>query len=325
MTDSILPRSPALRRKTRQTRHSWREVDGILLLDKPVGLSSNTALQKARQLYAADKAGHTGSLDPLATGLLPICFGQATKISALMLEADKRYRANVRLGIKTSSGDAEGEIIEKRPYAPLDADAIAAAIPALLGDIDQIPPMYSAVKLAGTHLYELARQGIEDERTPRRVRIHALVVTGVSDQGFEFEVHCSKGTYIRTLAEDWAAQLEQVGHLTALRRLTNGPFRLEDAVTDAELQAAAGDQGVLDALLKPIASALVGWTRLAVDRRDAIRLRRGLDCGPYPDAEPGAVLVVDEAGLALFIAEVDAHRRLWPKRWIGPAHAVSMP
>lgn len=282
-------------------------------------------MQKARQLYAAEKAGHTGSLDPLATGLLPICFGQATKISALMLEADKRYRATVRLGIKTSSGDTEGEIIESRPYSPLDEAAIASAIPALLGDIEQIPPMYSAVKLAGTHLYELARQGIEVERAPRQVRIHSLAVTAVSDEGFAFEVHCSKGTYVRTLAEDWAAQLGQVGHLTALRRLTNGPFRLEDAVTDTALQAAAGDAEALDALLTPLSAALVGWTRLIVDRTDAIRLRRGLECGPYPDTAPGTVLVVNDAGVALFIAEIDADLRVWPKRWIGPAHAVSTP
>lgn len=282
-------------------------------------------MQKARQLYAAEKAGHTGSLDPLATGLLPICFGQATKISALMLEADKRYRATVRLGIKTSSGDTEGEVIETRPFEPLNAETISAVIPALLGDIEQIPPMYSAVKLAGTHLYELARQGLEVERAPRQVRIHELAVTAVAADGFEFEVLCSKGTYVRTLAEDWAAQLGQVGHLTALRRLSNGPFRLEDAMTDTQLQAMAGDAAALDAVLKPLSAALVGWTRLVVDRRDAIRLRRGLECGPYPDTAPGTVLVVDEADVALFIAEIDAHLRVWPKRWIGPAHAVSMP
>lgn len=282
-------------------------------------------MQKARQLYAAEKAGHTGSLDPLATGLLPICFGQATKISALMLEADKRYRATVRLGIKTSSGDTEGEIIETRPFEPLNAETISAVIPALLGDIEQIPPMYSAVKLAGTHLYELARQGLEVERAPRQVRIHELAVTAVAADGFEFEVLCSKGTYVRTLAEDWAAQLGQVGHLTALRRLSNGPFRLEDAMTDTQLQAMAGDAAALDAVLKPLSAALIGWTRLVVDRRDAIRLRRGLECGPYPDTAPGTVLVVDEADVALFIAEIDAHLRVWPKRWIGPAHAVSIP
>lgn len=297
-------------------------MDGILLLDKPAGITSNTALQKAKRLYRAEKAGHTGSLDPLATGMLPVCFGQATKISGLMLEADKRYRATVRLGVQTSSGDAEGQITATRAYVPLSFDVIAAVIPQLLGEIDQIPPMYSAIKREGTHLYELARQGIEVERAPRRVHIRELRVLSCTDTGFEFEVLCSKGTYIRTLAEDWARLLDQLGHLTALRRLDTGPFRYEDLVSDERIEAARDDLDALDALLKPLSAALPGWPTLAVDRPDAIRLRRGFVCGPYSGVVPGPLVVVDSAGIVLFMAEADDQRRVAPKRWLGPESAV---
>lgn len=308
---------------TRQSRHKWRAVDGILLLDKPTGITSNAALQKVRRLYVAEKAGHTGSLDPLATGMLPVCFGQATKLSGLMLEADKRYRATVRLGIKTSSGDVDGEVVATREGPLPSREAIAAAIPRLLGEIEQIPPMYSAIKREGTHLYELARQGIEVERSARRVSIHELVLLACTGEGFVFEVCCSKGTYVRTLAEDWAALLGQYGHLTALRRIETGPFRAGDLVTTADLEAAGDDLDALDRLLRPLSAALAGWPTLAVDRQDAIRLRRGLECGPYGDASPGPVVVTDAAGIVLFMAEVDERRRLAPKRWLGPESAVA--
>ncbi|GAC1625535.1 MAG: tRNA pseudouridine(55) synthase TruB [Nevskia sp.] len=306
----------------RQTRHKWRAVDGILLLDKPTGITSNAALQTARRHFLAEKAGHTGSLDPLATGMLPVCFGQATKLCGLMLEADKRYRATVRLGVKTSSGDTEGEIVATTPYAPLSSAAIAAAIPGLVGEIQQIPPMYSAIKQGGTHLYELARAGIEVERAPRQVLIRDLELLGLTDDGFEFEVLCSKGTYVRTLAEDWAARLGQYGHLTALRRLETGPFEAQEMISTAQIEAASNDYAALDRLLKPLLAALPGWPTLSVDRADAIRLRGGLICGPFPDVRPGRLVVLDQQEIVLFIAEVDGDRYVAPKRWLGPETAV---
>jgi tRNA pseudouridine55 synthase len=307
----------------RQIRYKWRPVDGILLLDKPTGMTSNAALQKARQIYLAEKAGHTGSLDPLATGMLPICFGQATKLSGLMLEADKRYRATVRLGIKTSSGDSQGEVVASQVPSQIDSDAVSAVIPQLLGEIQQIPPMYSAVKREGTHLYELARQGIEVERAPRKVTIRELRVLSVFEHGFEFEVLCSKGTYVRTLAEDWAGLLGQFGHLTALRRLETGPFRAENMVTASELDDARNDPGALSALLKPLLVALSGFRTLKVDRTDAIRLRRGFECGPYSGITEGPVVVLDHDDIVLFMAEADSNGRVAPKRWLGPESAVS--
>lgn len=299
-----------------------RAVDGILLLDKPAGITSNGALQMVKRLYRAEKAGHTGSLDPLATGLLPIFFGQATKLSALLLEADKCYRASVRLGVKTRSGDAEGEVLATSACAAPDPGEIAAVMPRLLGEIDQIPPMVSAIKRQGVHLYEFARQGIEVERTPRRVTIRELRLLACHARGFDFEVRCSKGTYVRTLAEDWAGLLGQYGHLTALRRLETGPFHSPEMITLARLEAAADDPAQLDALLLPLLAALPGWPTLTVDRSDAIRLRRGLICGPFEAVEPGAVIVLDSAGTVLFIAEIDGHGQLVPKRWLGPETAV---
>ena len=180
-----------------------RKVDGILLLDKPLGLSSNTALQIVRRLYNADKAGHTGSLDPLATGLLPVCLGEATKLCGYLLDADKRYRARVRLGARTSTGDAEGEVVATSDPALASRAALEAAIPRFLGEIEQVPPMHSALKRDGQPLYRLARAGIEVERAPRRVRIRELRLLDWNGTEFEFEVACSKGTYVRTLAEDW--------------------------------------------------------------------------------------------------------------------------
>ncbi len=201
-----------------------RSVDGILLLDKPLGLSSNAALQIVKRLYNAEKAGHTGSLDPLASGLLPICLGEATKLGAYLLDADKRYRARVRLGTATASGDAEGAVVATSDPAALSRGQLEAAIPRFLGAITQIPPMYSAIKREGRPLYTLARAGIEVERAAREVSIHELKLLSFGDGEFEFELRCSKGTYVRTLAEDWAAAVNQRAHLSALRRTGVGGF-----------------------------------------------------------------------------------------------------
>lgn len=307
--------------KKKQFRAESRQVDGILLLDKPLGITSNAALQRAKRLYRADKAGHTGSLDPLATGLLPICFGQATKLCGFLLDADKTYRATAKLGERTSSGDAEGEVVERRAEPCVTAEMLEAAIPRLLGEIEQVPPMYSALKREGRPLYELAREGVEIEREPRRVKIHALRLNRFDGETFSFEVRCSKGTYVRTLAEDWAAAVGQVAHLIALRRLESAPFRAPVMVSAEALEAIASDDVALHGHLLPLASALADWRQVRVDATDAVRLRRGLACGPLPSEAPGMVAVLDGEGAALAIAEIDGSGRLHSRRWLGVVDA----
>jgi len=197
-------------------RVEWRRVDGILLLDKPVGLSSNQALQQVRRLYRAAKAGHTGSLDPLASGVLPLCFGQATKVAGLLLDSDKTYRASLALGSRTTTGDREGAVVETRPVPPLEEEAVRAVLEGFVGERQQIPPMYSALKRDGEALYALARRGVEVERIPRRIRILGVALESLEDGRLEFEVTCSTGTYVRTLGEEVAEALGTCGYLEAL-------------------------------------------------------------------------------------------------------------
>ena len=222
-------------------------VDGVLLLDKPVGLSSNDALIKAKRVLNAKKAGHTGTLDPFATGLLPLCFGEATKFSQDLLEADKTYEATVHLGIMTTTGDTEGETIEERAV-DVTVGAIEAALARFRGPIFQVPPMYSALKRDGKPLYHYARQGIELEREPRTVTIHSLTLVACDGMTAELDVACSKGTYIRTLAEDIGRALGCFAHLTALRRTQVGPFSLQGAVTLEALQASEAPAQALIAI-----------------------------------------------------------------------------
>ena len=216
-------------------RRTWKQVDGVLLLDKPLHLSSNDALQKARRFFSAAKAGHTGTLDPLATGLLPVCFGEATKFSADLLDADKAYVADVRLGQTTATGDAEGEVLQTRPVQ-VSAEQLAAVLPRFTGVIAQVPPMYSALKRDGKPLYELARQGLEVEREAREVTILSLAASDFDGINFRLHVDCSKGTYIRTLAEDIGETLGCGAHLTGLRRTRVGPLELDRAVSLVELE-----------------------------------------------------------------------------------------
>jgi tRNA pseudouridine55 synthase len=231
-------------------RREWRTVDGIVLLDKPEGLSSNQALQRVRRLYSARKAGHTGALDPLASGVLPLCFGQATKVAGLMLDADKTYRATLALGRRTATGDREGEVVETQPVPALDRGQVEAALLGFLGTSEQVPPMYSALKRDGEPLYRLARRGIEVERAPRAIRIDAIGLVSFEGDRLVFDVTCSKGTYVRTLGEDLARALGTVGHLAALRRLDVGGALSRLAThTLAALEAASEDLAVLDALL----------------------------------------------------------------------------
>jgi len=249
-----------------------RRVDGVLLLDKPHGLSSNTALQKARRLYAAERAGHSGTLDPLATGLLPILFGEATKFSAELLDSDKRYRAEVALGVRTATGDAEGEILSSSAV-DVDRARLDEAVRRFIGPIDQVPPMYSALKHAGRPLYDYARAGEQIERAARRITIHALQVDSFDGRVAVIDVHCSKGTYVRTLAEDIGEALGCGAHLAGLRRTGSGPFDLADAVTLEALEQQ--EPAAREALLLP-ADVLVGHLpRLDLDADQARRLNAG--------------------------------------------------
>jgi tRNA pseudouridine55 synthase len=256
-----------------RTRIPRRALHGVLLLDKPVGLSSNDALQKAKRLYRAEKAGHTGTLDPLASGLLPLCFGAATKFSQVSLDADKRYTATLKLGQTTSTGDAEGELLRERPVS-LERSAVEAACASLLGVIDQVPPMHSALKKDGKALYEYARAGIEVEREARRVTIHRIDIVAWQADELVIDVVCSKGTYIRTLAEGIGEALGCGAHLAALRRTASGPLRIEDAVTLDQLAALGEPER--DALLKPADWLLADWPPVRLNDDDAGRFLSGL-------------------------------------------------
>ena len=260
-----------------------RPVHGVLLLDKPVGLSSNDALQRAKRLLRAEKAGHTGTLDPLASGLLPLCFGAATKFSQVSLDADKTYRATVRLGRTTTTGDAEGEVREERAVT-CTADDVRAACQRFTGDIDQIPPMHSALKRDGRALYEYARQGIELEREPRRVRIHAIDIVSHDHDTVVIDVCCSKGTYIRTLAEDIGEALGCGAHLAALRRTGSGALTVERACTLGELESL--DEPSRDARLLAADALVADWPAVRLSPDDAGRflcgMRRRIDRADAP-------------------------------------------
>lgn len=275
-----------------RARVQRRPVHGVLLLDKPLGLSSNQALQKAKWLLRAEKAGHTGTLDPLASGVLPLCFGAATKFSQLQLDADKTYAATLQLGVTTTTGDAEGEVIERRPVPTITPAQIEAVRQRFLGDITQVPPMHSALKKDGKALYEYARAGVEVERAPRQVRILemklALSSADTAHAAIEIEVTCSKGTYIRTLGEDLGAALGCGGHLTRLRRVATGPFRVAQCITLPELEALS-EPGRL-ARLAPPESLLAGHTRVTLGNDDAGRFLSGLRRrGAWADAAQVAV------------------------------------
>ena len=279
MTDAVV-----MADRPARVRVQRRPLHGVLLLDKPLGLSSNDALQKAKWLLRAEKAGHTGTLDPLATGLLPLCFGGATKFSQLSLDADKRYLATLALGIRTTTGDAEGEVLERRDADGISPEQIAAACAAYVGEIDQMPPMYSALKHEGKPLYEYAREGIEIERKSRRVTIHAIDIVAMHAGTVTLDVRCTKGTYIRTLAEDIGTALGCGASLAALRRTGSGGLTLQGAVTLAQIEALPDEQRA--GLLTSPDCLLADAPELRLNMPDAVRflsgLRRRVDA---PDAE----------------------------------------
>ena len=254
---------------------SRRDVDGIVLLDKPEGLSSNAALQRVRRAYQARKAGHTGSLDPLASGLLPICLGQATKTSGLLLDADKTYLFRVALGTSTTTGDREGEVVETAPVPSLDESELRRRVATLAGDSMQVPPMYSALKHEGRRLYRLARQGVEVERQPRPVRIHRLDLLEIGSGWLDFEVSCSKGTYVRSLAEDIARACGSVGHVALLRRTALGPFTGARMHTLEEIEQAAGTGSALESMLLPVDGALPELPAVQLDAAGQASILQG--------------------------------------------------
>lgn len=249
-----------------------RKVNGVLLLDKPLGMSSNAALQKARWLFNAEKAGHTGTLDPLATGLLPLCFGEATKFAGELLDAGKSYLATVRLGIVTDTADAEGQVLATHPVTATEAE-VRAMLPRFTGEISQVPPMHSALKRDGTPLYELARQGIEVERQPRQVTIYSLDLLDWRGETFDLAVDCSKGTYVRTLAADIGTALGCGAHLAALRRTRVGSLDLADAVTLERIEATPLE--ARDSLLLPPDALLAALPVVALNGTEAARLLHG--------------------------------------------------
>lgn len=258
---------------SQRVRIQRRAVHGVLLLDKPLGWTSNDALQKAKRLYRAEKAGHTGTLDPLATGLLPLCFGAATKFSQISLDADKAYRATLQLGRTTSTGDAEGEVLQTRELH-IDRAAIDATIARFTGRIEQVPPMHSALKHEGKALYAYARAGIEVERAARSVSIHRIDVVDWQADRLVLDVHCSKGTYIRTLAQDIGEALGCGAHLAALCRTASGALRLDAALTLERLEALSEPER--DALLLPADALLADWPRVQLPDDEAGRFLTGL-------------------------------------------------
>jgi len=295
-------------------RKSGLDIHGIILLDKPVGISSNRALQKVRGIYQARKAGHTGSLDPFATGMLPICLGEASKTAAFMLEAGKQYRATARLGEATTTGDVEGEVIQNCALPDIDSENLVHVLKQFVGEIEQVPPMYSALKHQGKPLYEYARAGIEIDRPARAVTIHQLEFVDWKSPNLTFDVRCSKGTYIRTLAEDIATALGSCAHLVELRRMLVEPFDNFPMLTLEQLQDAR-DNGGLQELLLPVDVGLPNWPRVDLDEIQRGKFKHGNHVlFSAADSEPGKVRVYGPEGDLLGLAELSSDGVLQPKR-----------
>ncbi len=308
-----------------QARRNLRHVDGVLLLDKPLRISSNAALQHVKRLFRAEKAGHTGTLDPLATGVLPICFGEATKFGGVLLEADKGYRAILKLGERTATGDAEGEVLE-RSQVDVDASQLALALERFRGAIIQVPPMYSALKHQGRPLYELARKGLSVERKSRSVHIFRLDLVKFEGDECILDVMCSKGTYIRTLAEDIGTVLGCGAHLSGLQRTQVGPFGLEQARSMEQLEEMT--EPGRDAILRPVDELVRSWLRVNLSMQAAGRFQQGqaVDFSDVnSDGESGKIAVYDASGVFLGIGELDASGKLKPRRLLGIRQADKAP
>lgn len=297
-------------------RKRGRDVDGVILLDKPYGLSSNHALQRVRRAYDARKAGHTGSLDPLATGLLPICLGEATKLSAHLLEAAKQYRVTARIGSETATGDAEGEVSRTSDTrAPRDG-ALTGLLVGFTGQQKQVPPMYSALKFDGKPLYEYAREGRTIERPPRPITVHAIELIATDMHSFTLDVAVSSGTYVRTLVEDIARAWGGCAHVTALRRIRVGALGAGEPLVElASIETAAGDEpNALDAWLHPISALTADWPAARLDAQQARAIRHGQSVHGNWSVQTGLLRVESPDGLLLGLAECRSPGELRPKR-----------
>ena len=301
----------------RRTR--GRNISGILVVDKQSGSSSNDVVQFAKRLYGARKVGHTGSLDPLATGVLPLCFGEATKFSQFLLSSDKVYLARIKLGVATASGDSEGDIIAEKPVPDLTEEQVEKALDAFRGEISQIPSMFSALKHKGQPLYKLARQGIEVEREPRQVTVFSNELLERTADTLLLKIHCSKGTYVRSIAEDLGAALGCGGHVIELRRLQAGPFCEADLVTIEALEEAK-ETGGLDALLQPVSSAVSQWPEVQLSANSTFYVRQGQPVQVAHAPTEGWVRLMDETGkdggAFIGVGEIIDDGRVAPRRLV---------
>lgn len=287
------------------------KLHGVLLLDKPTGLTSNAAVQRVRHLLCAHKAGHTGSLDPLASGVLPICLGEATKLAGYLLDTDKRYRTTIRLGVTTDTADATGQVIATAPIPPLDAALLESVLAGFRGTIDQVPPMYSALKQGGVRLYELARRGIQVERQSRRLDIHELRLVNFTADSLELDVHCSKGTYIRVLAEDIGHALSCGAHMEALRRTAVGPWTLSQACPLQALEALTPDERL--SRIAPMDLLVPDFPRVDCDDPLRTRLQQGQVMAAPAVLTDGLVRLYDSKG-SFFGIGTAAEGKLAPQR-----------
>lgn len=291
-----------------------RRVDGVLLLDKPLGITSNAALQIVKRLYCAQKAGHTGSLDPLATGLLPICFGEATKYSQFLLDADKRYEVTAKLGVITDSGDADGKVIEEREVESITPEQFAAILSTFHGEIEQVPSMFSALKFQGKPLYELARQGISIERKSRKIQIYEAQCTELTPTTFSLQVYCSKGTYIRSLVEDIGLALGCGAHVIKLRRTGAGPFVAPEMHTLESLQQLDAEN--LDKLLLPVDALLASLPILTLSESAAAMIQQGKKVEVKNARQTEQTCLYNSEGIFIGVGAVDERGMISARRLI---------
>ena len=299
-------------------RSRGRDVSGVIVLDKPPGMSSSDAVQRVKRLFAARKVGHTGSLDPLATGVLPLCLGDATKFSQYLLNSDKRYVAHVRLGISTNSGDADGEVLEEREVTGIDRARLESALDAFRGEIEQVPSMFSAVKHHGKPLYKFARLGIEIEREARPVTVYSNEIVAFEGTGLTLDIHCSKGTYVRTIAHELGEALGCGAHVDALRRTLAGPYGEDDLTTLEDIEAARREHR-LDDLLRPVASTVGQWPEVALTGAPAFYLKQGQPVLVPHAPTTGWVRLVegtDTEGTFIGVGEILDDGRVAPRRLI---------
>ncbi len=302
---------------SRQRRRRVRNINGIVVLDKANGLSSNAALQEVKRLYEANKAGHAGSLDPLATGVLPVCLGEATKVSQFLLDSDKRYRARIKLGIRTDTGDSEGSIIERNEGISVSRKAIERALTKFKGEVEQVPPMHSAIKMNGVPLYKLARKGIAVEREPRLVTLYQICLVEFVNSELELEISCSKGTYIRTIADDLGQELGCGAHVIELRRTQAGVFTEKDSISSEELALEKENRGLdkIDQFLIPMDRAIQDLPEVNLPSITASHVKNGQAVLVRHLPKNGLVRMYEDEQF-IGIGSIDDDGKVAPKRLI---------